>query len=189
MDLAVRMEGLPPAAKSVLVHVAQPACKYCGLSWPGVWWLEQKTGLKRTAVKEALDWLIREGHLRVHAYPKGGRGRTTEYVVLPQVIELPTPRCAECIENQKTGRLATGIDTAGTGKGVATRPVSQKPVATGGINRSPGDPQSVIESNQSVGSASNPVVENSPDGSPPANSDPPPTTAAEALARVREMTG
>jgi len=178
-DLAAQLEGIPAAAKSVLMHLAYPACKHCGLTWAGVGWIERKSGLGRTAIKDALQWLVREGHLQIHAYPHGGRGRSTEYVVLPRLIELSTPRCGECRLKQERGRQPAGIDDYGTAKEAASRPVLRKPAAGPPQNRPPGGHQSVIES-QSVTRQVEPAA--------PATSDPTlPLSRAENARRAREL--
>jgi hypothetical protein len=181
LDAAARLEGIPPAPKSVLVHLSQPACEVCGLTWAGLAWLERKTGLGRTAISSALEYLVRDGHLTIHAYPKGGRGRSTEYVVLPAIVKLSTPACGKCRANMKTGRHAVGIDNSETEKPTASRSVSGKPTAETPQNLPPGGHQSVRES-ESVSA----LRAQQPAEAPPAPaSDPhPPQTAQDAIRRL-----
>lgn len=185
-DAAALLEGLPPGPKSVLVHLAQPACVVCGLAWPGVGWLEKKTGLGHTAVRAALEWLVRAGHVTIHAYPHGGRGRSTEYVVLPGLTELSTVPCGECRKRMKTGRHAAGIDRPVTEKPTATRPVLEKPTAQTPQNPPPGGLQSVIES-ESVTRVRATPAENSPPARLTPPSGAPPLTDAENAAEARAL--
>jgi hypothetical protein len=186
LDAAAQLEGLPPAPKSVLVHVAQHACVTCGLAWPGVPLLERKTGLGRTAIKLGLEWLVNAGHLKIHAYPHGGRGMATEYIVLPSITGLSTAPCGECRQRMKRGRLAAGIDERVTEKPAARRPVTAKPAVSGVENRPLGGPQSVIES-ESVTRVRAKPVETSP-SAPLTPSDPnPPLSASENARRAGEL--
>ncbi len=189
IDAALLLEGIPAAPKTVLVHLGQPACEVCGLSWAGIGWLERKTGLGRTAVKAALDWLVHEHYLQVFAYPQGGRGRSTEYIVLPLLVQLSTPRCGKCVSNMQRGRHATGIDQDMTTKQVATRPVLHKPVAGGGQKGSPGDPQSVIESESVTALRAQVDPPATPAGAatPPSSDPTPPLNRAENAHKAREL--
>lgn len=182
-DRAAQLEGIPPAAKSVLLHLAYPACETCGLVWAGRKWLARVTGLGGTAITQALEWLVKEGHLTIHAYPKGGRGRSTEYVVLPQLLELSTPRCGQCRRKQERSREPVGIDDGMTPKPTARREVLVKPTAETPQNLPPGVHQSVIES-QSVTPLRG-AAESSPPARPEAPSDP--TPWAENAAQARKL--
>lgn len=87
-----------PPQKLVLLALADNACEFCGLAWPGMAHLETKTGLGETAISSAVKALTSrtEGLLRIHRYARGGRGRATEYIVLPGVTELSTAPCGKC---------------------------------------------------------------------------------------------
>lgn len=186
VQAALLLEKVPPTPKTVLVHIAYPACELCGLSWAGVPWLERKTGLGRTAVKGGIDWLVKHGHVVPFGYLQGGRGRTTEYIVLPQLFtELSTPKCGKCAGNQERGRHATGIARQ---KGVATRPVLDKEVAERRVNGSADDPQSVIESESVTRSRVKPKAESSAPPRLEEPSEPPdPTPWAENAAQARRL--
>jgi len=186
LDAAARLEGLPPAPKSVLVHVAQHACVTCGLAWPGVPLLERKSGLGRTAIKLALEWLVKAGQLRIHAYPHGGRGMATEYIVLPSLTGLSTAPCGECRQRMKRGRLAAGIDERVTPKPAARRPVTAKPAGFGVENRPLGGPQSVRES-ESVTTASGPSPPAREAATPPPSDPTQPLNATENARRAEEL--
>ncbi len=82
-------------AKHILMHLADYACNTCGLAWPGTPTLIEDSECGRTVVREALDSLVSQGLLIVHAYPKGGRGKATEYIVLPKLALIPAP-CSSC---------------------------------------------------------------------------------------------
>jgi hypothetical protein len=87
----------PPIVKHVLSVLAFHACEDCGLAWPGVSLIARETGLTERPVKDALVSLrSRPDLVTVHAYSKGGRGRTTEYVVMPSVARLSTSECGKC---------------------------------------------------------------------------------------------
>ena len=95
--------------KLVLLALADHACEHCGLAWPGKQKLAEKTLLGPTRIKTALDELAKIGLVTVHKYPKGGRGRATEYVVLPAVAAHQAP-CPRCVNAQKhAGRAAPGF--------------------------------------------------------------------------------
>ena len=186
LDAAANLEGLPPAAKSVLMHVAQPACEACGIAWPGVPWLERKSGLGKTAIRAALEWLVKAGHLKIYAYPQGGRGMSTEYIVLPQLTELSTTPCGECRSRMKRHRLAVGIDQSVTPKPTARRWVSAKPTAQTTQNPPRGGDQSFIES-ESFTRTSGPSPSARGSATPPPSEPPPPTNAQESYQAVLRL--
>jgi hypothetical protein len=53
----------------------------------------RETGLGDRAIRSALEVLSRAGRLEIYRYPKGGRGRATEYIVLPGFKELSPTQC------------------------------------------------------------------------------------------------
>jgi hypothetical protein len=94
-----KITNIKPVQKLVLLALVDHACDDCGFCWPGMRHLAVKTGLGSTAIAAAIKALAEspEGLLRIHAYPQGGRGRATEYVVLPGVIKLSTAPCGKCL--------------------------------------------------------------------------------------------
>jgi len=76
--------------KLVLLAYADHANTDTGVCWPTKLTIALKTGLSERAVQRAVKDLIDMGFLRVKAYPRGGRGRATEYVVVIEGAD-PTP--------------------------------------------------------------------------------------------------
>lgn len=136
---------LDPITKLVLLRYAWHACEVCGLAWPGVKTLTEKTGLGATAVRKHVDALEHAGWLRLHAYPKGGRGRSTQYVVLPGLPGLSTAPCAKCQWNLSNPSPRGGFATMSGDKGTATRSLSGKPTAPEAKTHRAGDPVPVSE--------------------------------------------
>jgi hypothetical protein len=87
--------------KLVLLAQADHACEYCGLAWPGLTLLAEKTGIGKTALREALERLVGLGLLQVHSYGQGGRGCSTVYHVLPALPGAVAP-CPKCQANLRT---------------------------------------------------------------------------------------
>ncbi len=106
---------LPKALKLLLYDLAIRACPHCGLTWPGIPNLMRSTGMGETLLRETLGELARSDPslIVVHRYPSGGRGRATEYVVLPHHTDLSTAPCGECKSRMKTPRAAGGMTTSG----------------------------------------------------------------------------
>jgi hypothetical protein len=92
LELTVGSHGV----KAILMLMADRACEHCGLAWPGVPTLARWSEMSVASVRRALDTLREAGHLDVHRFPKGGRGLSTEYIVLPSLPELSTAPCGEC---------------------------------------------------------------------------------------------
>lgn len=90
-----------PGAKSVLLVLADRACGTCGLCWPGVNKIAEWTEMGPTSIRKALDTLRERGLIIASGYETGGRGRTTEYVVLPHLPGLSTAPCVECVKRRK----------------------------------------------------------------------------------------
>jgi hypothetical protein len=103
--------GLDTYERILLLAYARHACEHCGLCWPGTVRLELRTGIRKTAQAAVRARLVERGLLKIHAYPNGGRGMSTEMVVLPRDIELSTAPCGKCVDNLKTNRRAVGIET------------------------------------------------------------------------------
>ena len=122
---------LPTTTKVVLLRLAWHACERCGLAWPGVPSIAKATGCGETAIRASLRQLEARGLISPRAYATGGRGRTTEYVVLPYLAGLSTSPCGKCVEN-----LAPPGEKASRGEGFRAIPI-----ASGGENPSPGEAQ------------------------------------------------
>lgn len=110
--------GLDTHERLLLLAYARHACQNCGLCWPGNVRLQLLTGMGRTTITAVARRLVDAGHLRVHAYARGGRGMATEYVVLPKELALSTAPCAKCVDNFKTNRAAGGIPVDNSGEPV-----------------------------------------------------------------------
>jgi hypothetical protein len=174
-------------AKLTLMVVSAHACDYCGMAWPGVRKLCEETGMGATAVRGALDWLVKEGHLEVRAYAHGGRGRSTEYIILPRIRELSTAPCGKCQFHQANPSRGEGFGKDVTRKPTATRGVSAKPTARKAKTHRTGGDQLTREHQLTTGAD---LAEKPGSGAAtPPSSDPPPipTTAAEARAAVNAM--
>jgi hypothetical protein len=90
---------LAPRAKLLLLNFAHHACRTCGLAWPGIPRLAQRSSMGVNAVRELVQVLVKEGHLEVYSHSKGGRGMTTIYRVLPGVVATQEAPCEQCWEN------------------------------------------------------------------------------------------
>jgi hypothetical protein len=154
-----------PGSKAVLYCLADLACDRCGRAWPGVEFIARRTEMGKTGVRKALDDLKAAGLITVHAFPSGGRGRATEYIVLPQLPKLSTAPCVECGERSKTHRTGGGF--IGQGDAIPTG-FDSKTHRTGG-----GHP---LENQYPLSSAAPRNVESDlrPDGEPTLS--PPPTS-------------
>ena len=100
-----------PGLKGVLLALADRACDECGLAWPGIKYLSDRSELGETKTREAIRVLTAKGLLTVHGFAKGGRGLATEYIVLPGVAKLSTAPCGKCREMMK--RHHTGVGFSG----------------------------------------------------------------------------
>jgi hypothetical protein len=111
---------IPTGPKVTLMILAAHSCQFCGLTWLGIKRMQDETGMGETSVRAALRHLVDAGLLLVHAYPLGGRGRATEYIVLPDVPrgveKLSTPPCGKCLFNQAKGPSGEGFDKSKTEK-------------------------------------------------------------------------
>lgn len=101
--------GLTSDERLLLLAYARHACENCGLCWPGRTRLQIMTGLGSTTLSAVARRLVERGLLKIHAYPKGGRGRATEMVVLPKDMQLSPAPCGKCGDNLKTSRAALGL--------------------------------------------------------------------------------
>ncbi len=120
---------VPGRQKLILLALADHACDDCGLAWPGVSRLTERTGIGATTLREDLQALTDAGLLEIRRYPRGGRGRATEYVVLRAYVEVGQSPCAECArklagtrasDTHRPGdgfRPAPAVDTHRTGDG------------------------------------------------------------------------
>lgn len=93
---AIRKMQLSSASKAVLTWAAWHACRGCGLAWAGVMVLGVETCLNERTVRRALNDLAQRRLLIVVGYGQGGRGRATEYLVVPDMVKLPGGTCATC---------------------------------------------------------------------------------------------
>ena len=109
---------LPPSPKNVLNILAFHACDLCGRAWPGVPTIALETGLSPRAVQDALKELRDRPELvTVYRYPKGGRGVSTEYLVMPAVAKLSTADCSRCGNRTDTMHVAHPLTSAEHEKG------------------------------------------------------------------------
>jgi hypothetical protein len=101
--------GLTSDEKLLLLAFARHACEHCGLCWPGRTRLQLLTNLGSTSLTGLIRSLVKREMLKIHAYPNGGRGLATEFVVLPKELKLSTAPCGKCVDNLKTSRRAAGF--------------------------------------------------------------------------------
>ena len=94
---------LPPCEKAVLVYMAFCARDDDGSCYPSLERIARRTGFKRRSIQLARVQLVALGHLKLRAYPKGGRRRATEYFVTPPSTELSTGRPPGIVDNSKKG--------------------------------------------------------------------------------------
>jgi len=151
-DAAWTVRGLPQIAHHLLLCLADSACRSCGLTWTGVATMSERTGIGPTAVREALKLMVKSGHLRVHAYPKGGRARTTEYVVLPELMELFTAPCGRCQALKQKAPAGDGFQVPGRhnpsrGGGYTKKPTARRAQypPPGETTAKPANPQESME--------------------------------------------
>jgi hypothetical protein len=176
--------GNAPATKSVLIAIADAGCNACGLAWPGAPLLESKTELGNSTVRKSLNELERQGLIRTVRYPNGGRGVTTEYLVLEHVVELSPAPCEECRKRMKNPPPAGTYNKSVTNKPATTERVSGETRHHRAKNPPPrGDQQSVTAT-----TVSTPTVESSPTAHLKSPSDPTdPTPWAENAAQARAL--
>lgn len=124
---------LPSAERHVLFIHAYHCNRVDGISWTKKETVMRETGLSAATVTRALHALVAAGLLVVHAYPKGGRGRSTEYRVLPSEWEAdqePTPREEHPSKVSALERTTHSIEAADGGETVSPG---------GGFSRSTGN--------------------------------------------------
>jgi hypothetical protein len=114
----VRLSG---RQKLVLLALADHACDECGLAWPGIPRLATRTGIGATTLREDLQALTDAGLLEIRRYPRGGRGRATEYVVLGPLVPVAQTACPTCARNLAGSRAA---ETHQAGDGFRPAPAS-----------------------------------------------------------------
>lgn len=168
---AYRIQVGNPTTKAVLVALADAGCNECGLGWPGVPLLSEKTELGGSTVRRSLEALAKQGLIRSCRYPNGGRGVSTEFRILEQVIEFSTCPCEECRQKMKNPPAAGAYDI-----GVTHKPSRNERVS--------GNTLSLTRENPLAAGYQQSVTSNSQakENSPPARrttSDPSPTTDAE----------
>lgn len=113
-----------PGPKAVLMCMADRACDVCGLAWPGVAYLAERTEMLDRRVSRHLAALVEAGIIAVHGYSSGGRGRTTEYIVLPQVAKLSTAPCENCGKRRQTLSPRAGFKAGNPVKTSTGNPVT-----------------------------------------------------------------
>jgi len=181
--------AIPTGPKVTLYTLAAHSCQFCGLTWLGNRRMQAETGLGESSLRHALKHLVNAGLVLVHAYPQGGRGRATEYIVLPDIprgdTRLSPAPCGKCQFNQIKAAPRTGFEKDATHKGRATHGVSAKPRGLGGQN--PVDGGAPTESNTTTITARASAREADPAASPPGPATParstPPTPAELRQAR------
>lgn len=99
---AYSLQAGGPGAKAVLLCLADRACDTCGLAWPGLLYVSERTEIPEKRARVHVHALVEAGLLLVHAYSKGGRGVSTEYIVLPGFTKLSTAPCEKCAQLKKT---------------------------------------------------------------------------------------
>lgn len=176
---------LPPGPKNVLNVLAFHACDLCGRAWPGVPTLALETGLSPRAVKDALAELRDKPELvTIYRYSKGGRGVSTEYIVIPAVAKLSTADCGRCSNRTDTVHMAHPLTNAGPGNGANSvfetvrqtyHQQSIQPQQSGGEPAS----EPAAASPNGLGVEPNPPTSRFPDTSPQA-----PQTAVQVKAYV-----
>jgi hypothetical protein len=179
---------LPPSPKNVLNILAFHACDLCGRAWPGVPTIALETGLSPRAVQDALKELRDRPELvTVYRYPKGGRGVSTEYLVMPAVAKLSTADCSRCGNRTDTLHVAHPLTSAEHEKGAnqGSKRVRQtyhqqsvQPQQSGGEPAS----EPAATGPDGPGVEPNPPGSRFPDSAPQA-----PQTAAEVTAYVKAI--
>jgi hypothetical protein len=122
--LAYEVTAGGPGLKGVLLALADRACDDCGLAWPGIKYLSDRAELGETKTREAIRVLTNKGLLTVHGFAKGGRGLSTEYIVLPGVTKLSTAPCGKCREMMKRHHTGVGFIGQEPIKPITGRPKS-----------------------------------------------------------------
>lgn len=110
-SLAVQVGA--PGRRFVLVLLAWRSCDSCGLAWPGVRWICDNSEMGERSVQAALADLAKAGFIEPRSYATGGRGRSTEYVVLPSRAGLSTAPCQECASRRRNPANPAGYSAGG----------------------------------------------------------------------------
>lgn len=116
LAVAYRTETGAPSRRAILCALAFRACDSCGLCWPGLGWLMEATEVSERSAQTALAELAKAGLVAVRRYSRGGRGVSTEYVVLPSLAKLSTAPCEECAQRMKTPQSLRGIAVTNSAK-------------------------------------------------------------------------
>jgi hypothetical protein len=101
LEASYHVNAGDPGTKAVLCALAFHSCDTCGLAWPGVKLLVSETEFGATAVRKGLAAITASGLAAVFRFPHGGRGLSTEYVVLTHVRELSPAPCVDCGQRMK----------------------------------------------------------------------------------------
>jgi len=110
---SLAVETGAPGRRLVLLLLAWRSCDACGLAWPGITWLCDNAEMSERSVQRALAELAGAGIVETRSYATGGRGRSTEYVVMPSRTELSTAPCAECGQRRRNPVKSAGYSAPG----------------------------------------------------------------------------
>jgi hypothetical protein len=99
---AIRKMQLPTASKAVLTWAAWHACRGCGIAWAGPMVLGAETCMGERTVRRALNDLVQRRLIVVVGYRTGGRGRATEYLVVPDLVKTEASESGYCQACGKT---------------------------------------------------------------------------------------
>ena len=153
-DVAAAIIVGNPGDKAVLNALARRCCKDCGLTWAGVRALGQDTEMSESRIRQALKALTDVRQIVAVRYPRGGRGLTTEYVVLPYVVELSTAPCERCVENMRNPPP----------RGAFAKVVGEKPPGYGPFTGLPGGKPSRLGAENPPQSTTHPEENTHPEG-------------------------
>jgi hypothetical protein len=185
---AIRPLQMPAPTKLALYALCERACETCGMCWPGLALLATDTCLKRARIQQAISELKGMGLIEIHAYPRGGRGRASEYVVLPRLPELSTAPCGKCASNLLKSPYSGRYDESGTGKQPTQQAVSGKPPTDRVVNHPLHGYQASVEAKHQRARAREMDPSASPSGAAmPPMSDSPPRNATEARQAVEQL--
>ncbi len=152
-----------PASKAVLMALAWHACDDCGCAWPGHGALSDWTELGRSTIATALAALVKDGLLVIGRFSSGGRGLSTEYVVLPQRTELSPAPCGECRKRMKNPPAIGWFSRPARGNRPESGPFTPETVQSGAENPPAFGHQQSVTTQQS-GEAAPRSVEPAPPG-------------------------
>ncbi len=109
---------LPQVERFVLVVYSVHANSNDGLTYAKRSTVAVETGLSESTVVRAVHELVSRGLMVVHAYPRGGRGRSTVYRVLPGEWEIDGPEPIKGVRGRGVSDREKGV----SGEGVSDNP-------------------------------------------------------------------